>query len=194
MLKVVPSETMEFNLDEMIRRGVKEMLATALKAEVSQYISKFQDLVDSQGHRKVVRNGLAQPRKITTSAGSVEIRAPRVNDRRDGEKFISQVLPPYLRKSAKVESLIPALYLRGLSTGKISLTLREHFERDSSMGLSPASVCKLLKGWEKEFDQFKHRKLTENYVYLWADGVNVKVRLGDDKKVCLLVISCKNIY
>lgn len=188
MFKVVSSQPIEFNLDEMIRSGVKEMLATALEAEVSEYIEKFKSEVDENGHRRVVRNGHSKLRRVTTTAGNIDVRVPRINDRRDSEKFISKVLPPYLRSSAKVESLIPVLYLRGLSTGKISDTLREYFEGEGSMGLSPATVSKLLKSWEKEFEQFKHRKVTKNYIYLWADGVNVKVRLGDDKKICLLVI------
>jgi transposase-like protein len=188
MLKVVSSQRPEFNLDEMIREGVKEMLAATLEAEVTEYIEKFKTEVDESGHRRVVRNGYSKSRRVTTTAGNVEVRAPRVNDQREGEKFISKVLPPYLRSSAKVENLIPVLYLRGLSTGKISETLKEYFEGEGSMGLSPASVSKLLKSWEKEFDQFKHRKISKNYVYLWADGVNVRVRLGDDKKICLLVI------
>lgn len=188
MFKVVSNEPLEFNLEEMIRAGAREMLATALEAEVSEYIEKFKSQVDASGHRQVVRHGHGKPRTITTSVGNVTLKAPRVNDKRDGEKFISKVLPPYLRSSAKVESLIPALYLRGLSTGKICDTLKEYFEGDSSMGLSPATVSKLLKGWEKDFEQFKNRKITKRYVYLWADGVHVKVRLGDDKKVCLLVI------
>jgi len=188
MLKVVSSEPSEFNLEEMIRTGVREMLMTALEAEVSEYIEKFKGQVDEKGHRQVVRHGYGKSRSVTTSVGSVTVNAPRVNDKRDGDKFISRVLPPYLRSSAKVESLIPALYLRGLSTGKICETLKEYFEGEGSMGLSPATVSKLLKSWEKDFEQFKHRKITKKYVYLWADGVNVKVRLGDDKKVCLLVI------
>jgi putative transposase len=188
MLKVVSSERPEFNLDEMIRQGVKKMLASALEAEVTEYIENFSSEVDENGHRRVVRNGHSKPRKLTTTAGNVDIRAPRINDKRAGKKFISKVLPPYLRSSAKVENLIPVLYLRGLSTGKISDTLKEYFEGNGSMGLSPATVSKLLKSWEKEFEQFKHRKISKKYVYLWADGVNVRVRLGDDKKVCLLVI------
>ena len=146
----------------MIRLGVKEMLASALEVEVREYIGKHREQVDEKGHRQVVRNGMSQARRVTTSAGSVEVKAPRVNDRRNGEKFVSKVLPPYLRRSPKVESLIPALYLRGLSTGKISTTLKEYFVGDGSMGLSPASVCKLLKVWETEFEQFKNRKLTKN--------------------------------
>lgn len=188
MLKVVTNEPSEFNLEDLIRSGVRDLLASALEAEVTEYIEKFKTHVDENGHRQVVRNGLGKARSVTTSVGSVSLRAPRVADKREGKKFISRVLPPYLRKSAKVESLIPVLYLRGLSTGKICETLKEYFEGDSSMGLSPATVSKLLKSWEKDFEQFKRRKITKRYVYLWADGVNVRVRLGDDKKVCLLVI------
>jgi len=188
MLKVVTNDLLEFNLEDLIRSGVRDLLASALEAEVSEYIEKFKNSVDEKGHRQVVRNGYGKSRKVTTSVGSVSVRAPRVDDKREGEKFLSRVLPPYLRKSAKVESLIPVLYLRGLSTGKICETLKEYFEGDGSMGLSPATVSKLLKSWEKDFEQFKRREITKKYIYLWADGVNVKVRLGDDKKVCLLVI------
>lgn len=188
MLKVITNEPTEFNLEDMIRSGVRDMLASALEAEVSEYVEKFKSQIDGRGHRQVVRHGYGKPRTVTTSVGNVTLKVPRVNDKRDGEKFVSKVLPPYLRKSAKVESLIPALYLRGLSTGKISETLREYFEGENSMGLSPASISKLLKSWEQDFEQFKRRKITKRYVYLWADGVHVRVRLGDDKKVCLLVI------
>ena len=188
MLKVVTKESEEFNLEKLIRTGVQEMLAATLEAEVKDYIDKFSSVVDENGHRQVVRNGYGKARTVTTSVGHVSLRAPRVYDKRENEKFISKVLPPYFRKSPKVENLIPVLYLRGLSTGKIYDTLKEYFEGECSMGLSPASVSKLLKSWQKDFEQFKRRKITKRYVYLWADGVHVRVRLGDDKKVCLLVI------
>ena len=187
MLKLITEEDSKFNLDNMIRVGVQKMLITALEAEVESYIDSFKDVVDENGHRTVVRNGKSKSRQVTTSAGVVEVEAPRVNDKRYGEKFISKILPPYLRKSAKVESLIPALYLRGISTGKIPDLLSEHLGA-GSYGLSPASVSSLLKTWNKEFEQFKRQKLSKKYIYIWADGVNVKVRLGDDKKVCLLVV------
>lgn len=188
MLKFVSTESSEFNLEQLIRSGVERILKAALDAEVSDYIARFADQVDEEGHRKVVRHGLSKPRTVTTSVGSVELRAPRVNDKREGERFVSKILPPYLRKSPKVESLIPVLYLRGLSTGKICETLKEYFEGENTMGLSPATMSRLLKGWESEFNEFKKGKITKRHAYIWADGVNVKIRLGDDKKVCLLVI------
>ena len=110
-----------------------------------------------------------------------------MNDKRDGEKFFSKILPPYLRKSPKVESLLPLLYLKGLSTNNFQSALGE-FLGEGTLGLSPASIVKLKKIWEAEFREWTKRPITKKYVYMWADGVNVAIRLGEDHKLCLLVI------
>jgi len=99
------------------------MLAEALQAEVEDYISGHVAERDSQGRRLVVRNGSHQPREVLTSAGAVEVVAPRVNDRRvdpeTGEraKFSSAILPPWCRKTPKITEVLPLLYLHGLSSG-----------------------------------------------------------------------------
>ena len=70
-----------------------------------------------------VRNGTAEPRRVLTSAGAVEVTAPRVNDKRTdletGERmrFSSAILPPWARKSPQVSEVLPLLYLHGLSSG-----------------------------------------------------------------------------
>jgi len=187
MLELLTEEPLKYNLDEIVRLGAKKMLLQALESEVSQVIESCKDQVDKNGKRLVVRNGEGKTRTVTLGSGSVTIRAPRINDKREGCKFTSVILPPYLRKSPKIESLLPALYLRGISTGKMKGAL-ESFFGEGSMGLSPATVSKLITTWEKDFEDYKLRKITKKYAYVWADGVNVKVRLGDDKKVCILVI------
>ena len=187
MLKLLTEESLKDNLDEIVRLGARKMLLAALDAEVEETIDKYKDEVDEGGKRLVVRNGKSKTRTVTLGSGSVDIETPRVNDRRDGEKFTSKILPPYVRKSPGVENLIPALYLLGISTGKMSTALKDFFG-DGTMGLSAATVSKLIKTWEKDFEFFKRRKIDKKYVYIWADGVNVKVRLGDDKKICILVI------
>jgi transposase-like protein len=192
MLKVVPMKSemrqdFELSLDEIAREGARRMLMHALNQEVEEYIQSHKDQVDEQGRRQVVRNGVSKSRTVTIGSGSVKIQAPRVNDRREGEKFFSSILPPYLRKSPKVESLLPILYLKGLSTNDFQSALSE-FLGEGSMGLSPASIVKLKKVWDAEFELWSKRSITKKYVYLWADGVNVQVRLGEDKKICLLVI------
>ncbi len=187
MLKLLTDESLKYNLDEVVRLGAKKMLMEALLAEVEDVISKHKDEVDENGNRLVVRNGKSKRRTVTLGSGAVEIEAPRINDKRSGKKFTSEILPPYLRKSPRIESLIPVLYLRGISTGKMGSTLEDFFG-EGTMGLSPATVSNLIKTWEKDFEFFKRRQITKKYVYIWADGVNVRVRLGDDKKVCVLVV------
>jgi hypothetical protein len=83
VLKVV-QEAVEPNavggpmLDELVREGARQMLATALQAEVAAYIDAHADQVDQDGHRLVVRNSYHEPRQVTTVAGVVPVRAPRV--------------------------------------------------------------------------------------------------------------------
>lgn len=192
MLKVVPTKKetakeIESSLDAIVREGAKRMLASALQLEVEDYIGKYRDLVGENGHRLVVKNGVSQSRTITVGSGSMSLRAPRVDDRREGERFLSSILPPYLRKSPKIESLLPLLYLKGLSTNDFRSALADMLG-EGTLGLSPASIVRLKKQWDDEFESWSRRRITKKYVYIWADGVNMSVRLGEDKKICLLVI------
>lgn len=186
-MRAEPRKDFELSLDEIAREGARRMLVQALNLEVEDYIQQFTGEVDENGRRLVVRNGLARSRNVTMGSGAVDVQCPRVDDRRDGEKFLSAILPPYLRKSPKVESLLPILYLKGLSTSDFKSALAE-FLGEGTMGLSPASIVKLKKIWEDEFDLWSKRAITKRYVYMWVDGVNVQIRLGEDKNVCLLVI------
>src|SRR3954465_13876330 len=110
-------------IDEIVREGARRMLAEALQAEVDAYIAAFRDERDEHGRRLVVRNGTHQPREVLTSAGAVEVVAPRVNDRRtnpdtgERQKFSSAILPPWCRKTPKITEVLPLLYLHGLSPG-----------------------------------------------------------------------------
>lgn len=189
LLTSKPTDRKEFelSLDEIAREGARRLLVHCLNLEVEEYINQHADETDENGHRTVVKNGRGRSRSVTMGSGTVAVQAPRVNDKRIGEKFISKILPPYMRKSPKVESLLPVLYLKGLSTNDFQSVLSEYLG-EGTMGLSPASIVKLKKIWETEFKEWSKRQITKKYVYLWADGVNVEIRLGEDRKLCLLVI------
>jgi putative transposase len=137
-----------------------------------------------------VRNGRAQGRKLTLGAGTVELKAPRVNDRRRDEqgqrqRFTSRILPPYMRRSPKVAEVLPILYLRGLSTGDFRPALEGLLGEDTA-GLSSANIARLTACWEKEYLAFRHRDLAgRDYVYVWVDGVHFNIRLEDDR-LCTL--------
>jgi transposase-like protein len=175
------------SLDEIARAGALQMLTAALRTEAKDFVARHAALRDDRGHALVVANGKARARKITLGSGTVEVSAPRVNDRRPGMKFTSKILPPYMRKSPKVENLLPILYLKGLSTSDFKSALTE-FLGEGTSGLSPSAIVALKRSWEAEFSEWKKRKLTKRYVYMWADGIHVSIRLGEDKKLCLLVI------
>ena len=76
------SEEIQITLDDLAREGARRMIAAALRAEADEYLARFSDEVDENGHRLVVGNGRARERKVTVGSGTVPIRAPRVNDKR----------------------------------------------------------------------------------------------------------------
>jgi transposase-like protein len=179
-------------IDTIVRDGARRMLAAALEAEVAAYIAAHADELDTTGHRLVVRNGHARPRQVMTAAGAVEVTAPRVNDKRIDEatgerhRFSSAILPAWCRKSPKITEVLPLLYLHGLSSSDFSPALEQFLGSDA--GLSPASIIRLTTGWQAEARAFADRDLTGvDYVYVWADGVHLNIRL-DEAKLCLLVV------
>jgi putative transposase len=168
------------------------MLAAALEAEVNAYIAELADQRDDQGRRLVVRNGYHQPRSVTTAAGAVEVKAPRVNDKRTDERtgerkrFSSAILPPWARKSPKISEVLPLLYLHGLSSGDFVPALEQFL--GSSAGLSPATVTRLATQWQADHKAFGERDLAgSDYAYVWADGIHLRIRLAEAKS-CVLVL------
>ena len=187
-LKVLPNELQsdELGLDQIARLGAQKLLKKALAEEVASYLA-INSVTDENGHAAAVRNGTGKERTILTGSGEIKIKAPRVNDKREGHKFTSSILPPYLRKSPNVESVIPILYLKGLSANSFSEALAELFG-EQAKGLSKSTIHSLKKSWEADLYKWRSSMITEKFTYLWADGVHVKVRLGEDKKLCLLVV------
>lgn len=178
------------DLDAILREGARRMLASAMKAEVDEYIAAHAGERDAAGKALVVRNGVARARKVTTAAGQLEVQAPRVNDRRQDSRFTSAILPPWARRSPKVAEVLPVLYLRGISTKGFVPALAEFF--GSEAGLSASTVQRLTREWSQELKDFGRRDLSQvDYVYLWADGVHFNIRLEEDRLCCLVLIGVR---
>src|SRR3954447_21120237 len=165
-------------IDEIVCDGARRMLAAALEAEVAAYVAAHADQLDENGRGLVVRNGRAQSRQVLTSSGAVEVCAPRVNDKRvddttgERKRFSSAVLPPWCRKSPKVNEVLPLLYLHGLSSKDFVPALEGFL--GTGAGLSAATITRLAVQWQGEASAFNDRDLsTVDYVYLWADGIHV---------------------
>ena len=137
-LPVGQDDEVAVSLDVLAREGARRMIATALEAEVGEYIERFADERDEDGKRVVVRNGRARERRVTVGSGTVPIRAPRVNDKRvdeqtgERQRFSSRILPAYARRSPKVNDVLPVLYLRGLSTSDFRPALEQLLGEDAA--------------------------------------------------------------
>jgi len=174
-------------LEEVLRQGAREMLLKAIEAEVGGYIDQHSQLRDEAGHRLVVRNGHMPEREILTGIGPVPIRQPRVNDKRPGQKFTSNILPPFMRRVPSIDALIPCLYLKGISTGDFSEAL-ESILGPQATGLSATNIVRLKEGWKQDYETWNNRDLSQkHYAYIWVDGIYFNVRLGDERS-CVLVI------
>jgi transposase-like protein len=182
-------------LDELVREGARAMLAAALQAEVAAYVEAHAHEVDERGRRLVVRNGSHQAREVLTSAGAVTVTAPRVNDKRTDEvsgerrRFSSAILPAWCRKSPKINEVLPLLYLHGLSSNDFRPALEQFLGSSAAEpGLSASVITRLTTQWQDEAKAFNTRDLGQvDYVYVWADGIHVNIRL-EQERLCLLVM------
>lgn len=182
-------------LNEILQKGAQQMLASAIENEVADYLEGHADQRDENGRRLVVRNGYLPAREIQTGIGQVAVRQPRVNDKRVDEqgqhqRFTSQILPPYLRRTKSLDELLPWLYLRGISTGDFTEAL-EALLGPQAKGLSASNIVRLKESWQQEWKSWSQRSLEgKRYVYVWADGIHFNIRLEDpgNNKQCILVL------
>jgi len=172
----LPSELSPDPLTKVIQAGARELLRTAVQAEVAAFIAEHATLLDDAGRQRLVRHGFLPEREIMTGIGTVPVQVPRVRDRganEDGSKirFRSSLVPPYLRKAKSVEELLPWLYLKGISTGDFSEALAALLGPDAE-GLSASTITRLKATWWGEYETWRKRDLSgKRYVYIWADGV-----------------------
>ncbi len=183
-----PGEISGDPLTELLRTGAQRLITDAVEAELQVLLGQYTALRNGQGHQQVVRNGYLPEREIQTGIGPVKIRIPKIRDKsRQGIKFNSMLVPPYLRKTKSVEDMLPWLYLKGISTGDFQEALQALLGSEAK-GLSASTISRCKKTWEEEHETWNSRSLeNKRYVYIWADGVYFNIR-SDHAKQCILVI------
>jgi len=177
----------ETPLEEILRQGAQDLLKKAVIVEVEEFLKGYEELKDDSGRQRIVRNGYHKPRKIIWSGGELEIQVPRAKDRKKEIKYESSLIPPYLRRTGSMDEFIPYLYLKGISTGDFTDVLSKLLGKPVS--LSSSTVVRLKESWQKEYEAWNSRDLSEKkYIYWWADGVYFNVRLENERSCILVVI------
>jgi transposase-like protein len=174
-------------LTELLRTGARKLIRQAVELELENYLADSNEVL-ADNKKRLVRNGYLPEREILTGIGAVSVKMPRIRDRGDGDKqaFKSSLIPPYMRRSATLNEVLPVLYLKGISERDFSEALAPIFGAGAK-NLSPGVISNLKKSWEDECVQWRQRSLVgAHYVYWWVDGVGFTVR--DDERRCVLVI------
>jgi len=175
-------------LTELLRNGAKQLIIEAVEAELEQFLTECSERL-SNGKKRIVRNGYLPEREIMTGIGRVSVQVPRVRDRantNDKIRFQSSLIPPYMRRTATLNEVLPLLYLKGISERDFVEVLKPIFG-DQTKNLSPSVISRLKATWETEYDQWCKRDVSDKkFVYWWVDGIHFTAR-SDDKR-CVLVI------
>jgi len=193
VIKLIQPGTFVDQLTEVLRNGAHALLTQAVEAEVAAFLGKHAELKTAEGHRRVVRHGHLPEREVMTGIGPLAVRQPRVRDRGVAAddpgrvRFTPAILPPYARRSKSIETLLPILYLKGISSGELADALAAVLGKDAA-GLSASTIGRLKEVWQDDHALWRKRDLsTKRYVYMWADGIHLEARLEDEKQ-CILVL------
>lgn len=154
---VSPEHEMGLTLDELVKRGARQVIQQAIESELAELLSSCSNIVTLQGKRAVVRNGFLPEREVLTAAGPIAVKVPKVRDRSgSGIKFNSNIVPPYIRKSPRVSAALPWLYLKGVSTGDMGEALSVLLGEDAK-GLSANVVSRLKAQWATEHEDWNRQ-------------------------------------
>ena len=180
------------SLEDVVRLGAQEMLRRALTVEVEAFVELYSKRRQPDGRAVVVRNGYQQERSVLMSGGSIPVKVPRTRSQEDDiASFVSRLVPPYRRRSLRIDEAIPTLYLAGISTGKMMPALKALFG-EQIKGMSPTTVSRLKSVWVQQHQEWSKRDLSkEHYCYLWCDGIHFTTRFDDDRLCVLVVIGAR---
>jgi transposase-like protein len=179
-------------LTNILRSGARQLLAQAVEMEAEAYLLAMKGLKLPDGRDRLVRHGHGPERTIQTGIGPVEVERVKIRDRAAAEngeriRFTSAILPLWARRTKSLDTLLPVLYLRGISTGDFQEALAALLGQNAP-NLSPAVISRLTAEWQGEYERWQKRDLSaRQYVYVWADGVFLQARMEDHGE-CMLVL------
>jgi len=177
-------------LEQLVRRGARQMLQRALEAEVTEFLGR--DRHERSEEFRGYRNGYLPERTIGVGVGAVEVRVPRVSEvpaEVSPEGFRSEIVESYQRRSRTQARLLVRLYLEGMASGDFEPVFRALL--GGTTGLSEDTILKLRAEWKEEYESWRRRPLSGRYVYVFADGLYLKAGIEREKTAVLVVLGVR---
>jgi transposase-like protein len=137
-------------LEQWARGQIQAQLQHLLEEEVTTFLGRARH--ERRGAVAPIdpptgsRNGYDKPRAFSMMSGTVTVRRPRVRDLT--ARFESTVLPLFMRRTQAVGTLLPELYVHGLSTGDFELALRGLFGEGAP--LASSTGARLKEKWQED--------------------------------------------
>jgi transposase-like protein len=186
-------EEIDDPLTAVLRSGARRLLAHAIEAEAEAFPTLMADRQLDDGRARFVRHGRGPERPVQTGIGPIAVQRVKIRDRGAAEtgervRFTSTILPRWARRTKSLDALLPALYLRGISTGDFQEALAALLGKDAP-NLSPAVIARLKGEWQADHERWQGRDLSaRRYVYIWADGVYLQARMEPRAEWMLVII------
>jgi transposase-like protein len=188
VIELVGRDTIVDPLTDLLRAGAEKLIFQAVEAELQEQLARYSDRRTGTGLAGVVRNGFLPARELQTNLGPVTVRIPKIRSKTgEAVTFQSVLVPPYVRKTKTLETALPWLYLKGVSSGEMAEALKV-LVGPQAQGLSASTVSRLKQVWADEYLSWREQSLDKDrWVYIWADGVYSGLR-AEQTKLCALVV------
>lgn len=153
------------DINERILGMVRAILESSLESELLEQLqaSPYQRTEVRRGYR----NGYYE-RDLYSQYGV--IKALRIPRSRSG--FVTQIVPHYQRNLIRVNQMVRNIFLAGVSTRRVGEVLSNLWERE----VSAQTVSRICRSLDREVSAYHRRRLGDNYLYLFFDGISMKVK------------------
>jgi len=165
-----------------LKQGLRRLLENLLEDEVTTRVKaqRYERSPERQGYR-----GGHYLRDLVTRYGLLEnLRVPRLAE----GPVDFQLFDKYERRRPDVDAAIGRLFLQGVSTRRLKGIARELFGQE----VSATTVSRTASYLDEELKHYQTRPLSDDFPFLFLDGITQKVReIGVEKKVMLCALGMR---
>lgn len=174
----VNQDLIHTELKDLVRNSVEEALNAMLDAEADRLVNADRYARDEE--RQGYRSG-HYDRKFTTSAGDVNLRMPKLK----GITFETSIIERYKRRETSVEEALIEMYLAGVSVRRVE----DISEALWGSKVSPGTISNLNKKAYENIEKWRNRPISQEYPYLFVDGIYLKRSWGGEYENCSVLIA-----